>query len=467
MPALSVHPRVVTDRQGMTLIELLVVIGVLLLLLVTVTPILAPTPDQKVREAAATVASMVNRVKARIDAADAAGDSAEAGLWLEPLLTTGSVRINPPNAVIQTDGVNMSMATLDLFVCEPQASYNGDSPDTAKAYAYRPNDSTHVFVPGFRNDEAIVLFEQSSCVFIREFCGQSSRITIPPGSPTTYLFRLLTDGEQQALSQDYFPRPYRECNRKLTASDLANWQEPNPTPPATSNYYSGYGDSLAAAAGGPAPPIIAGWIRTLDGNTPGASGPFTFAFNPNSPPQTFPVSNGSAFLIARPNTRTATPPLSVPAGYAIDVAWSSYGTLLLHNEADARRDGNGSMQLIPNILANQPIQVMFDSTGALKKLVIRRFVQGFGVGTGSIIEDTIELTADLFLLVGRADRVGLPYSAKPTEASPGANWQYPDSRWIKISHVTGNTVIADPYLGVDNVYDSQTYARSDISAVRN
>jgi hypothetical protein len=55
----------------------------------------------------------------------------------------------------------------------------------------------------------------------------------------------------------------------------------------------------------------------------------------------------------------------------------------------------------------------------------------------------------------------------PTEANPGANWQYPDSRWIKISCVTGKTLIADPYLGVDNVYDSQAYARSDIAAVRN
>ena len=110
---------------------------------------------------------------------------------------------------------------------------------------------------------------------------------------------------------------------------------------------------------------------------------------------------------------------------------------------------------------------MFDSNGALKHLVVRKFVAGFGVGNGAILDDTLALNADLFLLVGRADRVGRPYVAVPTEANPGANWQYPDSRWIKISYTTGKTLIADPYLRVDNVYDSQSYARSDIAAVRN
>jgi hypothetical protein len=57
--------------------------------------------------------------------------------------------------------------------------------------------------------------------------------------------------------------------------------------------------------------------------------------------------------------------------------------------------------------------------------------------------------------------------ASPSEANPGANWQYPDSRWIKISYTTGKTLIADSYIGVDNVYDSQAYARGDIAALRN
>jgi type II secretory pathway pseudopilin PulG len=456
------HRGAVDAPTGMTLVELLVVIGVLLLLLVAVVPILSPSADQKGREAAATVASMINRVKARIDSA---GDNASAGLWLEPLLTSGSVRIVPPNAVAQTDGVNMAMATLDMFVCEPQDNYNGDDPVAARAYVYQPNQPPqYVFVPGFRTDEALVLFEQRSCFFVRELCGQSSRITIPPGGPQTYLFRLLTTAEQASLGENYFPQPYRPCNEGLAPSDLDLWKDPADP---SSGYYAGYGDSLAAAAGGPAPKLVVGWIRSLDGGSFGARGPFSDPFNPNASPPTFPVPGGESFAIARPNTRSATPPLSVPEGYAIDVAWSSYGTLLLHNSADARRAGNGNMQLVDNILANQPIQVMFDSAGSLKKVIVRRFVRSFGVGTGSIVEDTIELTTDLFLLVGRADRVGRPYVANPTEANPGANWQYPDSRWIKVSRATGNTVIADPYLGVDNVYDSQTYARSDVAAVRN
>jgi len=125
------------------------------------------------------------------------------------------------------------------------------------------------------------------------------------------------------------------------------------------------------------------------------------------------------------------------------------------------------MTLIPDLLANEPVQIMFDKDGRVTSVQFRKYLLGFGVGSGSVVDDTLTLTSDLYLLVGRADRVGLGYNPAPTEESPGANWQYPDSRWIKISYSTGKTILADPYLDVDNVYDSQRYARSDIAALRN
>ena len=461
------HPAKHHAQRGMTLVELLVVIGILLLLLVTVIPILSPTADQNGREAAATVVSMIERSKTRAQANDSYG----AGLWLDPIVTSGSTRVvplTPPTAVVQLDGANLPMAALDLFACEPQFSYNGDDLETAKAYIYPVNQSpAYVFVPGFSLKESLVLFEKRSCDAIREFCSQSSRISI---ASVTYFFRLLSEAEQASLNVSYLPKPYRPCNLgpqgELPADDQ-NYQ--SPTREGTSKYYDGYAPNLSLEDGGEKQPaLVVGWIRSTDGTDLSAPRGVWHDYDPHS--KNFPVSsNGEqSFSIARPNTRSATAPLSVPAGYAVDVAWSSYGTTLLHNSADSLRLGNGSqMTLLPNFLANQPVQVMFDSSQALQGVVVKKFLAGFGVGDGAIIEDTLTGGGDVFLLVGRADRVGLPYAATPSEANPGANWQYPDSRWIKIAGATGKTLIADPFLGVNNVFDSQKYARADIAAVRN
>lgn len=444
-------------RCGMTLVELLVVIGILLLLMVTVAPVLTPTPAQQGREAAGTVISMINRAQKR-----AIDQNADAGLWLEPLTTSTSgtlIKQNVPvkTAFIQVDGIPLAMACLDMFACEPQNAYNGDDPDTARVFLYPVNSSAYNFVPGFPDNTRLALFEQQSCGLIRIACAQSSVITV---DQYPYYFRLLSTSEQNSLSPAYFPKPYRPCNLgpppggQLPASDR-QFQDPNDP----KSYYYAVPRSASAE-------LVAAMVWSEDGNTPATSNePFSPAYDHNHP--VLPVSgHGVPFAISRPNARTATPPLTIPAGYAVDVAWSSYGTTLLHNLADASRLGNGSqMQLIDNFLANQPVQVMFDLNGGLKHLVFRKFVAGFG--SGAVIDATLKLNTDLYLLIGRAERAGLPYVANPTEANPGANWQYPDSRWIRIDQGTGKTLIADPYLGAVNVFDSQAYARGDVAALRN
>ena len=450
----------IARRPGMTLVELLVVIGVLMLLLVTVIPNLSPTADQKGREAAATVVSMINRAKLR---AEANGDTG-AGVWLEPLILTGSYG-GPVNNNVwwQLDGQITRMATLDMFACEPQNAYNGDNPDQARVLIYPINEPGYTFNASVPPTDYLALFELQDCTFIREFCGLASRIY---ASGDSYYFRLLTPGEQNALPasflQNCLPRPYRLCNAGRSPGD-PHYEDPAPVPPQTSNYYAGAPLNIA-------PPLVLGWVRTLPNAPQMASVTKTarvwYAYDMLQP-TSFPVSStGTPFAIQRPNVRSPTPPLTVPAGYAIDVSWSSIGTQLFHNAADVRV-GQGGMTLLANFLANQPVQFMFDRTGALKRVVYKSFFWGFGGGQGTVVEQTIDVPADIFLLVGRADRVGLPYVATPTESNPGANWQYPDSRWVKISHLTGKTMIADPVLEVTNVYDSQGYARADISAVRN
>jgi len=442
----------------MSLVELLVVIGILMLLMVTVAPALAPTPDQKGREAAGTVISMINRSQKR-----AVDQNADAGLWLEPLFTSGSVRVIPPRAFVQLDGQTMAMATLDMFACEPQDNYSGEDPGVAQAFAYPVNSSSYKFVPAFREDECLLLFEEGSCAFIRSACSQSSRVTLSPGSDgQSYYFQLLSPEDQNKLSPSYFPKPYRPCNLAPGGGQLPpsddNFQNPNPTIDPETKFYSGFGDSLES---GPAPKLIVGVIRSEDGSRPFTSNsPWLPLFDPANP--VFPVSGsgGVRFAIQRPNARTATPPLSIPSGYAIDVAWSSYGTCLLHNSVDANRLGNGSkMQLIDNFLANQPVQVMFDLNGCLKHLVIRKFLPGFGAGAGSMIDETLQLNSDLFLLIGRAERVGRPYVANPADDTLGANWQYPDSWWVAIDPMTGVARSAECVPGAVDVVASQRWIR--------
>lgn len=456
-------------RPGMSLVELLVVIGVLLLLLVTVIPILSPTADQKGREAAATVLSMINRAKLR---AENNGDTG-AGLWLEPLTTTGSLA-GPMNDNVwwQLDGQVARMATLDMFACEPQNAYNGDNPDEASVLIYPINETPpgRQFVSNVPPNDYLALFQLQDCVFIREFCGTASRITVDTND--SYFFRLLSRPEQDALQANpsFFPRPYREClDPGLGSPPVAG--DPYYVDSLSENFYSGKGNGFSPnPTNATAPQLVVGWVRPIAAVMGGVAKQerISWLFNPNTP--VFPVSKfagfAKPFAIHRPNVRSPTPPLSVPEGYAIDVSWSSIGSQLFHNSVDVRL-GQGTMTLLPDFLANQPVQFIFQSDGSLKKVVYKAFLSGFGGGQGAAVEKSIDLPADIFLLVGRADRVGLPYVANPTESTPGANWQYPDSRWVKISHQTGKTLIADPVLDVNNVYDSQGYARADVAAVRN
>ena len=299
----------IARRPGMTLVELLVVIGVLLLLLVTVIPILSPTADQKGREAAATVLSMINRAKLR---AEANGDTG-AGVWLEPLITAGSLAGPASNNVWwQLDGQIARMATLDMFACEPQNAYNGDNPDQASALIYPINETPpgRQFVAGVPATDYLALFETRDCPFIREFCKTSSRITVGSDS---YYFRLLTLGEQQTLQGNlkYFPRPYRQCNDPgLLGADLAPG-DPYYVDPASNTFYSGAGKGITPPPPEAVPDLVVGWVRTLPNaasmNDLSKHARLRFLFSPSTP--TFPASRttagglGEAFAIQRPNVQ--------------------------------------------------------------------------------------------------------------------------------------------------------------------
>ena len=78
----------------------------------------------------------------------------------------------------------------------------------------------------------------------------------------------------------------------------------------------------------------------------------------------------------------------------------------------------------------------------------------------------LQVTSPLFLLVGRVDRCGLAYSASPTKASPGANWQYPESFWIGIDTQSGIVRVVEVKPNQTDAVSSQEYVRAGLSAVR-
>ncbi len=395
----------------MTLVELLIVVAIILLLLVTVIPNLAPTADQKCREAALTVTAAITRAQSR--AAQNTGRG--AGLWLQPL---------EDSAMVAGD---TTRGSADLFVCEPQDSYTGDDPALATAFIQQTDSLTKM---------AVLIFSLKSCPFIHEVCSQSSLFQFN-GNPATYFFRLKTTAEKNTLSDTYFPAPYRADDRDPKRYTAAQIQSR---------------DNIAIA-----------FIKSRDEAAPPAATHDNYAPPPSE--QNLPGEGDQAgvpFLISRPVTRSASPPLSLPTGFVVDTAWSCVGTTLLTNTLSRRNGTPVNVRCIDNFLSNYPVHIMFnESNGAIEQLRYKLQVAGFG-----IVDEERTVTSDIYLLIGRADRAGNPYVSNPADDTIGANWQYPDSRWIRISRSTGETLIADPVLKVSDVFQSQRYARSGLDATR-
>jgi len=183
------------------------------------------------------------------------------------------------------------------------------------------------------------------------------------------------------------------------------------------------------------------------------------------------------FAIYRLPTRVGQP-MSLTQGMAIDLLWSGVGT----QRFGVRDPATGSPNLagdgfstagtaaddwLPDpdyVAASTPgnpgkVVAMFDPSGSLSEVIY--------VASGAAATSRLFLTGPLFLLVGRVDRCGLPYAPAPTEDNPGANWQYPDSRWIAIDPRTGVVRIAEPLLrSVTSPPTAVTTARESQALIR-
>ena len=507
-----------SPRRGMTLVELLVVVMILLLLAVTTIPRLMPTDVQRGRDAALSVTAMASRVLRRAEQNFLASNGARsAGLWLQPL---DPVDTDQPNELLK--GTGRSKGVADLFVCEPQDPYRGDDPENALAYVH------HAFGSG--SPQALLLFSTLTSPNVREFCRSSSRITFGE-DPRGYYLRMLSDAEQTEWASNNvarLPYPYRPTDKQhpkqigfyntksligagetyrpfdgsgtvvkgdallaliqaMPPHTLPPPQSPDfrPGQPPQALYTSANpcnADSVTEPSGGACGCIEPKIERDEFGN------PILDANNQPIPvfengrrvcvpqslvmPSYFPAADvGTSFTIQRPITRSAAAPISLSDGFGIDLAWSSFGDRLLAQPAalvDATGTplaGVGTMIGVDGLLSHHPVMVMLSDKGGVQSLSFHRR-QTIG-GFVSIVEDRIDDPVDVYLLVGRLDRAGRLYTPFPSEQNPGANWQYPDSRWIRISRVNGEFLISEPLPGAVDVRTSQQYARLGISTTRN
>jgi len=171
----------------------------------------------------------------------------------------------------------------------------------------------------------------------------------------------------------------------------------------------------------------------------------------------WPASAPSAhrFAIYRLPTR-AGQPLTLAAGTAIDMVWSGVGT---RRFGEATLGGDAGWTCDPDYAAacapgspGSPripatVVALFNPSGALDEMC-------YIANSSAAATTRFAVSSPLYLLVGRVDRCGLPYNPAPTEDNPGANWQYPESRWIAIDPKTGVIKSAEPVNNATTALDS-------------
>jgi len=177
--------------------------------------------------------------------------------------------------------------------------------------------------------------------------------------------------------------------------------------------------------------------RTAAGQTPANT------IWPAQPPAVHP------FAIHRLPMRLGQP-LVLGGGAAIDLYWSGMGNVVFSTD-QLYRDAGGQSTTPPRI------SMLCDSAGSFSELCFIASNSGFQTAR-------IQVTAPVYLLVGRLDRCGQAYQQTPTKQSPGANWQAPDSFWIGIDPRSGVVKVTEVKPRSVSVLDSREYVRAGLSA---
>lgn len=121
-------------------------------------------------------------------------------------------------------------------------------------------------------------------------------------------------------------------------------------------------------------------------------------------------------------------PLLIPEDRVIDLGWSGFNAAAPSSSLSAARQ----------FRTGSSITVSFDSAGELRQF-------SYTAPNGTPVSETAH--GPMFLLIGRADRVGQDRAAlSQNDDTLGANWQYADSTWVAVDPKTGiaTTAPCDP-----------------------
>ena len=328
-----------------------------------------------------------------------------AGIWLEPLDKSAT-------------STTPSRGSADLFVAQPGDPYTGE--DSVSYVFLNPIPNSNLV-----SQQAVAVFSLQTCPNIESYCDLYSQIYIEGR-----LYYLTLPAPAPFYQPSFLPPPYDNGTQSTATIKIGLITTILP-------------DTDAIPTSSPA-------YSALD------AFPKYPALDPGHP--TFRIDNSP--------TRSSTAPLSLPNGYVVDIAWSSYGNMLFIDSRNLLDGTPDTFTGIDYFLPSEPVVIMFNSIGNIQELRYRILDS-----MGQKHDCRIYRNADVFLLIGRADRAGNPFVQNPTENNPGANWQYPDSRWIKISRSGGAALISDTVPSVNNnvtdVLASQQFVRRSLGASRN
>lgn len=441
----------INHRVGMTLIELLVVIVILGLLMVTAIPVLVPADERTGREAALTFTSAIARVKKRAVRKDGRAALTFAAIQDDFSSPTGS-----------------RLKSADLFVAQERLPYPLAG---AAANVYE--------------------------VF-RDFDGSRDK-------RDHRVINVVIDKSQSADLKDLFPESYsHSCYLNGDDGDIFifNWlQLPNqPLSGGMNNYpadYLDFGGSLPFPGSGSLG-IWRGELRVSSFDY-GNHRPHPVQPNANPPPHGIhttsvdgswdPTDWSDRIFFVGPPVKSASPPLTLPGNFVVDMTWSCLeNELFCHSppaggnnpyffQPDGRPlAGAGSFTCLTNFAAfragfanakargsgeeMQSVHVVFNELGEILRI---EYPRNDGAGVYFYRDDLLPGDA-LFFLIGRADRAGNSWVADPL-ATPGANWQYADSRWVSIQQ-DGTVLISNTRVDARSVEEAMSDAIDGVRASR-
>lgn len=410
------------QATGFSLIELLVVVAILGLLAVAVLPNLSNTSKTElVRQGTGKLSSFVALAQSR-----ALGASTPRGLAFRQLSNSGSVF---------GGGV-----VLDLAACEGLEPYSGETYDSRVL----------VFVP------SASLNPQR--YYTRDYNGNGHIDTYNEVAGVDRNMNGVLEAPESSNPETFWGTPYVNLQFGPTALDF--WV--NAVSDGDLILFEGASTpfQLRSVGGILSPTSFVAEIRPELGETlssvswPSGSRPFIFPGPWAVAPAAF--TNGTheplRYEILRQPKMNSGISDQLSGEACLDMAWTTVGYSLLRNQnlslivplsscVFSFQDTTGPVyndQFDPSL----DLCIMFDAVGRPSE-VLQIPTEGV---TPTAPFYRRRLTEPVFLLVGRADRVGQNYVAGlDPDANPdsGCNWQHPDSRWVAID-TNGRVVVAEP-----------------------